>query len=293
VPRPRRAEASADDSHFTEVVDALLGGRLVPVVGTDSRTLADGLATRFDYPDDPNDLTRVAQFVALTKGPGPLQDELGALLQDASSPTAVHRFLAALPPLLRERGLPHQLLVTTAYDLAFEQALLDADEEFDVVSYIASGRDRGRFWHRDPSGETRVIDLPNTYATELSLERRTVLLRLRGALDDRGAVVTEDDYISYLAQGDLGAAIPVGIAARLRRSHFLFLGYGIREWNLRLVLHRMSGGDPLAYRSWAVLPEARPLERNFWRVRDIDLLEHPLDAYVESLAQYVGLEVPA
>jgi hypothetical protein len=119
-----------------------------------------------------------------------------------------------------------------------------------------------------------------------------VLLRLRGALDDTGAVVTEDDYINYLAQGDLGAAIPVGIAARLRRSHFLFLGYGIREWNLRLVLHRMSGGDPLAYRSWAVLPEARPLERHFWRVRDIDLLEHPLDEYVESLAQYVGLEVP-
>ena len=70
-------------------------------------------------------------------------------------------------------------------------------------------------------------------------------------------------------------------ARRLRRSHFLFLGYGMREWNLRLVLDRMSGGQPLAYRSWAVLPEARPLERQFWRSRDVDLLEQPLDEYLE------------
>jgi DNA-binding SARP family transcriptional activator len=293
VPRPRRADATADGSHYAEVAEALLGGRLVAVVGTDSRALADGLAHRFDYRENGHDLTRVAQFVSLTKGPGPLHDELVELVRDASAPTAVHRFFATLPPLLRDRGLPHQLLVTTAYDLALEAALLDAGEEFDVVSYIASGRDRGRFQHRDPSGETRVIELPNTYATELSLEQRTIVLRLHGALDESGAVVTEDDYISYLERGDLGAAIPVGVAARLRRSHFLFLGYGIRDWNLRLVLHRMSGGDPLAYRSWAVLPEARPLERHFWRVRDVELLEQPLDLYVDSLAQYVGVEATA
>jgi hypothetical protein len=88
----------------------------------------------------------------------------------------------------------------------------------------------------------------------------------------------------------VGAAIPVGVGARLRRSHFLFLGYGMREWNLRLVLDRMSGGQPLAYRSWAVLPEARPLERQFWRSRDVDLLEQPLDEYLDSLGQYLGLE---
>ena len=36
--------------------------------------------------------------------------------------------------------------------------------------------------------------------------------------------MTEDDYIGYLARSDVGSAIPVGLAARLRRSHFLFLG---------------------------------------------------------------------
>jgi hypothetical protein len=229
----------------------------------------------------------------LTKGPGPLHDELQSLLHALTAPTAVHRFFASLPPQLRDRGLPHQLLVTTSYDLALEQALLEADEEFDVVSYIASGRNQGRFSHRDPGGQTRVIDLPNTYATELSLDRRTVVLKLHGGLEQESVVVTEDDYIRYLLRGDVGGAIPVGLAARLRRSHYLFLGYGMREWSLRLVLDRISGGEPLAYRSWAVVPEARPLERQFWRARDVDLLEHPLDEYVDALRRYVGAEAPA
>ncbi len=275
LPRPRQVVAAADTSHFEEVAAALAAGRLVPVLGDDVGALAEELtASR-------------ASLVALTKGPGPLYDELDALRQAAAAPTAVHRFFASLPPQLRERGLPHQLLVTTSYDLALEQALLDAGEEFDVVSYLASGRDRGRFCHRDPSGETRVIELPNMYAAQLSLERRTVVLKLHGGLDSSRFVVTEDDYIGYLAHGEVGAAVPVGLAAKLRRSHFLFLGYGMREWSLRLVLDRMCAGEPLAYRSWAVLPEARPLEREFWRSRDVDLLEQPLEEYVHTLSQHL------
>ena len=214
------------------------------------------------------------------------------MLETTIGPTALHRFFATLPRVLRERGAPHQLLVTAAYDLALEPALLEAGEEFDVVSYIAAGRDRGRFCHREPNGATHVIDLPNTYATELSLERRTIVLRLQGGVDQASdVVVTEDDFIGYL--GDVGGAIPVALAARLRRSHFLFLGYGMRDWSLRLVLDRMWGGEPPAYRSWAVVPEARPLERQFWRARDVDLLELPLDDYGAALARHLGMNVEA
>jgi hypothetical protein len=133
-----------------------------------------------------------------------------------------------------------------------------------------------------------VIDVPNTYATELSLERRTIVLKLQGGLDGGGLVVTEDDFIGYLTAGDVSGAIPVALAARLRRSHFLFLGYGMREWSLRLVLDRMWGGEAPAYRSWAVVPGVRPLERQFWRARDVDLLEQPLDDYASALGRYLG-----
>jgi DNA-binding SARP family transcriptional activator len=295
VPRPRPDRPRPDKEHLEEVAEALLAGQLVPVLGADVGALADGLAQRFGYPDSAGDLTRVAQFVAMTRGEGPLYNELRSLLDASEQPTALHRFFASLPAALRERSLPHQLIVTTSYDLALEQALLDAGEEFDIVSYVASGRDRGRFCHREPSGATHVIDLPNTYATELSLERRTVVLKLHGGIEHEPArdresfVVTEDDYIGYLARGDVGSAIPVALAAKLRRSHFLFLGYGMREWSLRLVLDRVCASEPFAFASWAVLPQARPLEHKFWQARRVDLLEQPLEDYVHALGAYVGL----
>ena len=118
VPSPRAAAVAADEAHFEEVSAALLAGRLVPVLGTDVGALADELAQRFDYRDDGRDLTRVAQFVALTKGPGPLYDELRSLLAASAAPTSVHRFFASLPPLLRARGLPHQLLACHTSALA-------------------------------------------------------------------------------------------------------------------------------------------------------------------------------
>jgi DNA-binding SARP family transcriptional activator len=283
------------EDHFDEVLRVLLGGRLVAVLGADVGELAGRLAERFDYVDSGGGLPRVAQYVSVMKGSGPLYDELHALLDADVAPTAVHRFFASIPPFLRERGMPHQLIVTTSYDLALETAFLEAGEEFDVVSYIASGPARGKFCHITPEGRGRLIDLPNTYATELSLERRTVILKLHGQVDRsperewESFVVTEDDYIDYLAQADLTGAVPVALAAKLRRSHFLFVGYTMADWNLRVILNRLWSDQPLSYRSWAVQPEPMPLEREFWRRRDVEVHELPLEQYAGILARYAGI----
>jgi hypothetical protein len=187
-------------------------------------------------------------------------------------------------------------MVTTSYDHALERAFAEAGEEFDIVSYVATGRGRGRFCHIRPDGTGTLIDRPNTYAAELDLERRTVILKLHGGVDAgetrewESFVVTEDDYIDYLAQADVANVVPVSLAARLRRSHFLFLGYTMADWNLRVVLNRLWGDQPLSYRSWAVQPEAKPLEREFWRRRDVDVLEAPLETYTAGLARYLDAQ---
>ena len=41
--------------------------------------------------------------------------------------------------------------------------------------------------------------------------------------------MSEDDYIGYLAESGIGGVLPVTVAARLRRSHFLFLGLRARR----------------------------------------------------------------
>jgi hypothetical protein len=63
------------------------------------------------------------------------------------------------------------------------------------------------------------------------------------------------------------------------------------DWNLRLLLHRLWGDQPLSYRSWAVQPEPMPIEREFWRRRDVDVLEIPLERYVTALARQAGFEL--
>jgi hypothetical protein len=199
----------------------------------------------------------------------------------------VHRALAETTALLHERGLPRPLVVTANFDLALERAFAEAGEAFEVVSYIALGRHRGRFLHLDADGAAVVVDLPNAY-TGISIGDKTVILRLLGQVDRQPArewesfAVTEDDHIDYLAQADISSLVPVTLVAKLRRSHFLFLGYPLRDWGLRVFLHRIWGREKVAYRSWAVEPELEAVERELWRQRSVDVFDVPLDQYLEE-----------
>ena len=273
----------------------------MPVIGLDGAgDLAEHLARAFAVPDDrPVDLARVSQYVATMQGSGPLYDELHTRFEAAVEPGPLQRFLARLPTLLREHGAPHQLIVTTNYDLALERAFEEAGEELDIVAYVATGTHRGRFWHRPPGEPPRPIDVPNTYATELDLDRRTILLKLHGAVDPlperewESFVITEDDYIDYLGRSELTAVVPVALAARLRRSHFLFLGYEMADWNLRLILNRIWGERPVAYRSWAVQRSPSPLAQAFWRRFDVAALDVDPLSYVELLERRLEARMSA
>lgn len=224
----------------------------------------------------------------MTQGVGPLYDELHDLLAGECPPGPIATEIAGLGAVLRERGLPLPLLVTANYDSALEQAFAEVGEEVDVVSYIANGRDRGRFLHVAPDGSATVVELPNTYSG-LSPDR-TAILKIHGQVDRRperareSFVVSEDDYIDYLASTDLSNLIPVTLAARLRRSHFLFLGYALQRWSFRVFLHRVWGDEKVRYRSWAVHPYPDRLEREFWKLRGIDVFDVPLDEYLEELS---------
>ena len=112
------------------------------------------------------------------------------------------------------------------------------------------------------------------------------MLRTRadGRDPDRDSyVITEDHYIEYLARKDVSNLIPVQIAAKLRKSSFLFLGYRMRDWNLRVILHRIWGEQRLSYKSWAIQLEPEPIEQEFWSKRGVEILRMGLDEYVEGL----------
>jgi len=299
-----RADAEAAEDRLGEVARALLSGRLVPILGPGSSadnggSLASRLAEAFDCPEEHRgDLTRVSQYVAVTQGVGPLYDQLHDLFAEELEPGPIERFLAGLPEAARDRGGDHQLLVTTGYGHALERAFEERGEDVDIVSFIALGPDRGKFLHRSPDGSETVVAVPNAYA-ELSLDERPVILRIHGGVDprsDRGResfVVSEDDYIGYLAQSELANVLPVTLAAKLRRSHLLFIAYPVVEWSLRVFLHRVFSDQPISYRSWAVLPGAHPIQHEFWRQRGVDLFDIALEDFVADLERRLAQVAPA
>ena len=268
-----------------------LSGAYLPSVSELTRHLAD----RFGYPQDETlDLVRVSEYAYVMNGSGPLYEELHQVFDADYAISPLHQFLAKLPRRLEQLNQSRrcQLIITTNYDDALERAFREVGETgepFDLVCYIAEGDHRGKFAHWPPAGEPTLVEVPNEYE-KLNPDEQTVILKIHGAVDRVGAegewdsyVITEDHYIDYLTRTEIQNLVPVMLAKRLRRSHFLFLGYSMRDWNLRVILHRIWGEQQLRFKSWAIQRNPDKLEREFWALRDVDVYDVPLDEYVPAL----------
>jgi hypothetical protein len=255
------------------------------------------LAEEFeDYDGDPRDLVRVSQYIAvLGGGTGPLYKTLHPVFDRDYAFTPMHEFLARLPGALRDagklRGYP--LILSTNYDDLLERAFEAAGEPFDLCAYVAEGTDaeRGKFRHQPSGGTLRTITEPESYL-DVSLDERAVILKVHGFVDRDGSaeprdsfVITEDHYIDYLTRTDLRQLLPPNLLARLAECHFLFLGYSMRDWNLRAMLQRLWSERSTRWDSWAVQLSPDPLERKSWELRGVRILEIDLDTYLAGLRE--------
>lgn len=157
--------------------------------------------------------------------------------------------------------------------------------------------------HRTPEGETRVIEKPNEYdwlpLDEKRNLRRTAILKIHGAVDrvtpgtqkSRDSfVITEDHYIDYLTRADISSLIPVTLSEKLKNSNLLFLGYSLRDWNLRVILHRIwvEQAQYVDYKSWAVQLNPKEMDRQYWQKSNVTIFNISLDEYIEDLRQHTN-----
>jgi SIR2-like domain len=303
---------SPDKPHYRMVAHRILEGRVVFFLGAgvnlcgrpdsvrfmrgqylpSGAELAAYLARRLDYPyEDTSNLLRVSQFVDVKLGVGALYEELHQVFDADYAPTPVHQLLASLPAMIRARA-PDQppffpLIVTTNYDDALERAFAEKGEAYDLVVYIADGPERGRFLHTKPDGESQIIAVPNEYR-ELQFSQHPVIAKIHGAVvrgsqDDDSYVVTENHYIDYLSHTDIAMLIPITVAERMRRSNLLFLGYSLKDWNLRVILNRLQLGANVRWNNWAVQTQPDDLEERSWIRRNVELLDERLEIYIDGL----------
>jgi SIR2-like domain/TIR domain len=309
-----------DDDHYELVLRYMVDeGNLVPFLGSrlpgkitgspersgslpDSDELAVSLARRFGVESMRPDLPVIAQYVYLTKGRPDLYTAVRQILTSGHEPGPVHRFLARFPRKLEELGADqqYQLIVSTSFDTALEQAFDEEREPYDLAVYMASGQDKGKFVHFPYDGSPEPVSIPNAYGKfpigDYGELERTVIVKIHGAVDDHvgdyrwkeNYVITEDHYIDYLSKSPIESFVPVQILDKLRDSHCLFLGYTMREWNLRVFLKRIWRGEPLGADSWAIEPGPDVLEKKFWAHSYVDLYAADLTKYVDRLAELLG-----
>ena len=320
-PAVSRATASQSDTglnqlevHYRTVIKALTQGGVVPFLGADAsqcgrpadvdwregrylpsvEELAGHLSEQFSLPPgDAQDLVRSSQSAAMSASAPRLYAVLHSVFEEPCPLTSLHKFLAALPAMVHEKGYPlrYQLLVTTNYDDMLERAFKEAGVPFDLVSYEAEGDNRGKFWHSrsDSADDVTLIDLPNQYQA-FSLDQRAVILKVHGAFvrtdpDRDSYVITEDHYLDYLTRTDVSNLLPVELAKTLRKSHFLFLGSRLPEWNLRVIFHRIWREQRLVYNSWTIPLKADGINQHSWLNRNVDTIHVNLADYIEQIIE--------
>jgi len=296
------------DRHCAEVLTRMARGSVVPFLGAgvnrcgrpdgqewnrdsylpDGGELSMYFADTYKYPGpDPHDLGRVSQYVELELREMALYTDLRDIFTGAYGPNEVHRLLAELPAAMKERGQPppFQLVVTTNYDDALEQAFREAGQAFDLVYYAAATEQKpGEFMHMLPDGPVPVT----THYRNLTLEERPAILKIHGAVDRDDEtrdsyVVTEDHYIDYLARTNLDQLIPVSVMREMRTSHILFLGYGLRDWNLRVILKHVWSEQPRRGVSWAVQRAVDDIDRMFWSREGVNVVVADLLDWVQAI----------
>lgn len=311
------------DRHYRLVIKAMREGRVVPFLGAgvnlcgrpqdfvwkagestrlpSGHELADFLSQEWyiEGLEGAGSLLRVSHYAEVLAGPDWLYDKLHAIFSGRYGPTRVHDFLARVPErLFREQGIEpprYQLIVTTNYDDALEQAFAAAREPYHLVWYVAEGEEheRGKFMHKAPEAQPVLIADPSEYV-DVSTASGTVVLKIHGAVqraapdsETDSYVITEDDYIEFLTGGTaIASLIPVELANQLKRSHFLFLGYGLADWNLRVILNRIWREQRNPNNSWAIqLDPPNELDERFWLKKNIEIFGIDLTEYIGGLEQ--------
>jgi UDP-2,3-diacylglucosamine pyrophosphatase LpxH len=245
--------------------------------------LADYLARKAEFPSGETlDLAKVAQYYSLVGGRTPLYRELHSIFDRDFPVAALHTFLASIPHPL--------LIITTNYDDLIERAFLQQGRSFDIVVHTTNPDLGDRvLWLQHGSTVPREVS-PNKL--DIDLGAVTVIYKMHGTVDRRKAdldqyVITEDDYVDFLVRMTKNKAIPAIFAEPFQNSHFLFLGYSLRDWNLRVILNRIQtdlrrASDII---SWGIQYKPSLMERKFWQKRGVEVYDLLLDEFVKALAE--------
>jgi CHAT domain/SIR2-like domain len=245
----------------------ILGARLLEAVHGDSHDTARRLAEANHFPLSPHewdDLPRVTAYVSVkeTSRFNAIEGYKSQLLADlirqhrdwlppaeippANKAPKLGKLLSLVGDRLRESQddvfrmlaeLPASVYVTTNFDPLLERALKANQKD---PQQIAT---RWRYQKAPPSADEQSIPEPTAKAPLVY----HAFGAFGGTQDDRGLVLTEDDYFDYLIKTSSERLTPPKVEAALVDNSLLFLGFRLTDWHFRVLFRLMMslGGKEL------------------------------------------------
>lgn len=217
-----------------------------------------------------------------------LESKLHKAFDITSEPGPLQNQLAAIDEI--------QLYVTTNYDDLLERAL-----EPRRPHILVDRLDKG-LTIRTESGSLELIDRTNGELRNRLTNAETgkptapILFKMHGSVDRKERIndsylITEEDYVGFLGR-DQGKYVPPYIEELMRRKSFLFLGYSLEDWNVRVILRKLLDSLPSGatesrtekVRFWAIVLGLSDAEQKVWQSQNLNVYQIDLLTFTERLA---------
>lgn len=306
---------------YGEIADLLKQGQVIPFLGAgvnfgarppgakwDEATdgflpsgaeLSRYLAGKANFPSQDarelSDLAKVSSYYAEMLGRRRLRERLNQLFCRQFNLCDIHTYLAEIA------GRAPLLIVTTNYDNLTEFAFHQAGRTFDRVIHPTDRKDveASVLWWKSDAVEPSAVPPNQLY---IDLKATTVIYKMHGTADCAlnkwdSFVITEDDYVDFLARMTSQTAVPALFMRHFRARNFLFLGYGLNDWNLRLILRNLETAFPAGevppadeveaggIRSWAIQFRPSEFEVELWRARGVKVYDVDINQFVKRLRE--------
>lgn len=194
-------------------------------------------------------------------------------------PGGLHRLLARI-----ENSL---LIVTTNYDDLMERAFGER-----LFILIVDRGEGNRIWMRRDDGSFAPIPINDARKWPELRRELPIIYKLHGSADPNDEssdsfLITEQDYVDFL--GRAKKCVPTYFMDRMAEASFLFLGYSLVDWNVRVLLRKLRQRPKDAVtRSWAISRQPGPAEKEIWRAHGVNMYDTDLKEFVRRLANELG-----
>lgn len=256
--------------------------------------LATALARAANYPKGligtAPDLALIASWAEHVQGTREyVNDNLHRSFAVDCSPGELHRMIARV-----EATPATRLFITTNYDDLLEQALAPRQPHLIVdrggnqgLWVTASGKEPERV---RPTGE-RIYELLDDEKTQAP--SHPVVFKMHGSVDKADPdndcyLVTEEDYVDFLGR-DSGYYVPPYVSALMQGKDFLFLGYSLADWNVRVILRKLMKRTPAAkpVKCWAIVSGKNQVAQQVWQAQNLNIYPVDLRDFAEELARHL------